>query len=83
MNIMNEVFASKFDEFKKNHSIHFPSISVKGNYLIDNEFPIGEGDKHQYFRCLAHELKIGNITIVNEGEHGRRSFSLIEAYSKN
>lgn len=53
MGLLMEAFDTKINEFRRIHSSNFPSINVKGSYIIDNEFPIGEGDMQQYFRCLA------------------------------
>lgn len=83
MAMFQEVFVQKFEEFKKNHNANFPSITVKGNYLIDNEFPIGENDKQQYLRCLAHDVKIGNASLIFEAQDTKRIFTVIEGYSKN
>jgi hypothetical protein len=83
MTIFYEVFNQKFEEFKKIHNHNFPSITVKGNYLIDNEFPIGENDKQQYFRCLAHDVKIGNISLTFDVNDQKRKFTVIEGYSRN
>lgn len=77
MAIFYEVFNQKFEEFKKIHNHNFSSISVKGNYLIDNEFPIGENDKQQYFRCLAHDVKIGNSSLSFDVNDQRRKFTVI------
>jgi hypothetical protein len=83
MAIFYEVFNQKFEEFKKIHNHNFSSITVKGNYLIDNEFPIGENDKQQYFRCLAHDVKIGNSSLSFDVNDQRRKFTVIEGYSRN
>jgi hypothetical protein len=77
MSIFQEVFIQKFEEFKKNHNANFPSITVKGNYLIDNEFPIGENDKQQYLRCLAHDVKIGNASLIFDAQDTKRIFTVI------
>jgi hypothetical protein len=83
MALFQEVFVQKFEEFKKNHSTNFASITVKGNYLIDNEFPIGENDKQQYLRCLAHDVKIGNASLIFEAQDVKRIFTVVEGYSRN
>lgn len=77
------MFQSKLEEFKKAHNSNFPSITIKGNYLVDNEYPIGENDKQQYFRCLAYDVKIGNNSLVCEVEGVKRKFTIIEGYSRN
>jgi hypothetical protein len=39
---------------------------LKGNYVADNEFPIGEQDKQQYFRSVAYNCKINNNYLFNQ-----------------
>ena len=59
------------------------SYPLKGFYVSDNEYPIGEGDKQQHFRCVAYQSKLNNnhLSVTLNGH--KLPFTLIEAYSKN
>ena len=36
MNYLFTSFNARFEDFKRNHNTSFPSITVKGHYIIDN-----------------------------------------------
>jgi hypothetical protein len=51
--------------------------------VADNEFPIGEHDKQQYFRSIAFQAKIGGTALTTNLSGEKRPFTLIEGYSRN
>lgn len=57
-------------------------ISFKGNYVCDNEFPIGEGDKQQHFRSIVYNSRLNNSALQISASE-KRPFTLIESFSKN
>ena len=52
-------------------------------YIVENEYPVGENDMHQYFRCLANEVKIGNSPLSIGKQEERRHYTIIEGFSRN
>jgi len=78
-----DVFSNRFNEFKKRHSQRFPSDRLVAYYAVENEYPIGKNDVHQYFRCLAHDVKIGNSALSIGQQESRKNFTIIEGYSRN
>lgn len=38
---------------------------------------------HQYFRCLAYEVKIGSGTLSVGANEERKPFTIIEGFSRN
>lgn len=81
MNYLQKAFEEKFDDFKKSAASN--SGSLKGHYVADNEFPIGEHDKQQYFRSIAFQAKISGVSLTTTSSGEKRPFTLIEGYSRN
>ena len=57
--LLLEVFHSKFGAFKRQHDRKHRASHFHSYYVFENEFPIGDYDRIQYFRSLAYESKIG------------------------
>lgn len=81
MQIFHKAFMDKYEDFKA-HS-HSNTITLKGSYIVDNEFPIGDQDRQQYFRAITYRVRMGNHSISSHSEEEKRPFTLIEGYSKN
>jgi hypothetical protein len=81
MGALQRAFEEKYEEFK--HSMSNTSFPLKGFYVSDNEYPIGEGDKQQHFRCVAYQSRLNNnhLSVILNGH--KLPFTLIEAFSKN
>lgn len=58
------VFTTKFEAFKRAHTNRFQPQTLRSTYLVENEYPVGENDIHQYFKCLAYEVKIGSGSLT-------------------
>lgn len=59
------------------------STPFKGNYVVDNEFPIGEGDKQQHFRSIVYQGKLQSASLTINTNSEKRPFTLIESFSRN
>jgi hypothetical protein len=81
MSYLQKAFEEKFEEFKKTLTTN--NGSLKGHYVADNEFPIGEHDKQQYFRSIAFQAKISGVPLTTNTSGEKRPFTLIEGYSRN
>jgi hypothetical protein len=81
MSYLQKAFEEKYEEFKK--SLASNTANLKGHYVADNEFPIGEHDKQQYFRSIAYQAKISGVSLTTNTSGEKRPFTLIEGYSKN
>lgn len=81
MTCLQRAFEDKYEDFKKSGQLN--NTNLKGHYVVDNEFPIGEHDKQQYFRSIAFQVKLNGsaLTLAYQGE--KRPFTLIEGYSRN
>ena len=62
MGYLQRSFEEKYDEFKRAVGLH--NGNLKGFYVADNEFPIGEQDKQQYFRSIAFQAKMSGIPLT-------------------
>lgn len=72
----------KFDAFKNGVSSSMQTL--KGINMAENEFPIGDDDKQQYFRAIVYQSKLGNMSLYGNNQSGaKKSYALIEGYSKN
>ena len=81
MGALQRAFEEKYEEFK--HSMPNNSFPLKGHYVSDNEYPIGEGDKQQHFRCVAYQSRLNNNQVSVTLNGHKLPFTLIEAFSKN
>jgi len=81
MGALLRAFNEKYPEFKRNTSNS--SLPFKGFYVSDNEFPIGKGDKQQYFRSVAYQSKFNGFNLSINSNGNKLPFTLIEGYSKN
>jgi hypothetical protein len=81
MGALQRAFEEKYDEFKQKMPNN--TCPLKGLYVSDNEYPIGEGDKQQHFRCVAYQSKLNNNQLSVTLNGRKLPFTLIEAYSKN
>jgi hypothetical protein len=77
------VFTMKFEAFKRAHTNRFQPQTLRSTYLVENEYPVGENDIHQYFKCLAYEVKIGSGSLTVGTDEDRKPFSVIEGFSRN
>jgi hypothetical protein len=77
MELLYECFHDKFESFKKEHSQHYPSSILRGEYLSDNEFPVGEKERFQLFRCLVYRMKQGNYNFTGGEGDEEMPFSVI------
>lgn len=81
MTYLQKSFEEKYEEFKKTVSNN--TGTLKGYYVTDNEFPIGEHDKQQYFRSVAFQAKINSTSLTTTSGGEKKPFTLIEGYSRN
>jgi len=81
MGALQRAFEEKYNEFKQ--SMTNTSYQLKGFYVSDNEYPIGEGDKQQHFRCVAYQSRLNNNQLSVTLNGHKLPFTLIEAFSKN
>lgn len=81
MMYLQKSFEDKFQEFKKTIAVNVGTL--KGSYVVDNEFPIGEQFKQQYFRSYAFQAKITGVPLTTNISSEKRAFTLIQAYSRN
>jgi hypothetical protein len=51
--------------------------NLKGYYVADNEFPIGEQDKQQYFRSIAFQAKLSGVSLITHSSGEKKPFTLI------
>lgn len=81
MSCLQRAFEDKYEDFKK--SLNLNTGSLKGSYVVDNEFPIGQHDKQQYFRSITYQVKLsGNSLTINQ-KGDKLPFTLIQGYSRN
>jgi hypothetical protein len=74
MSCLQRAFEEKYEEFKKSMN---SNTTFKGCYVVDNEFPIGEGDKQQHFRSIVYQGKLQNCPLnINTGAE-KQLFTLI------
>ena len=65
--MLKDTFNDQYEWFKKDHGRNFShSILLQGNYLVDNEYPIGEGDKTQFFRAIGCDI---DVRLVDSEVH--------------
>ena len=81
MGCLQRCFQDKYKEFQQ--GINCQSVNFKGEYICDNEFPIGEGDKQQHFRSIVFNSRLNNSDLLINTSTDRRPFTLIESFSKN
>ena len=81
--LLLDVFNQKFDTFKRNHEKKYHVSHFQSHYVFENEFPVGENDKHQYFRCLAYEARIGIAYMTMGTDTDRKPFTIVEGFSRN
>lgn len=81
MSCLQRAFEEKYEEFKK--SFQSSTHNFKGSYVVDNQFPIGEGDKQQHFRSIVYQAKLQNNPLTINTTNDKRPFTLIESFSKN
>lgn len=69
-------FIEQYDQFKK--TVSYSSTALKGYYVVDNQFPIGQHDRQQYFRSIAYQAKISGTPLTISNTQGQRKpFTLI------
>lgn len=82
MGTLQRCFIERYEQFKA--TVSYSSAVLKGHYVVDNEFPIGEHDRQQYFRSIAFQAKVSGVPLTISAFPGQRKpFTLIEGYSRN